>query len=520
MITKSFVITFILAALAAAAWADEADDLAKQVSKDLRSVERDMMGGKKDKAIEGLLAAAGVVEKIRAAAPDHKQLATLDRKMTKLKKDLERRTGKTIDLAAGTVKGEKKATPEKKVKQNDADKLPGGVTHRLNKVEPSLESAEHVLSDGGSRGTDDYRIEQAVYCIKNAEGFIKEIESGYADHIDHPDVKAAMKRIAEVKEQLNRFTKTAAEKAALAGEAEAQRDALCAEWLKKLGPYVTGLGSAGHDPDRYLIASATGNVDDLNKQCGIYKEAKRVFEAYKAVDFSYGKTWEMEEAEKDLSRALEDFPAALEESVGYVLKPAVEKIDRTAKFLASEKEQKWRNDPGEKPFVLDDKRMEDMRTLIATAAKVASADNPALVSARQKLDVITKENEERRRVCTERTFMIPDRFKGTDIEDLKSKARALVLGDHPKAVVLRATVITEDWNEEDVVEATDTTNTAIRRRITRSVSAQVAARNGTEVLLFTVHVAKNRRTDGTWGSLYGNVMFTDSMLEKNVEKPL
>jgi hypothetical protein len=477
-----------------------------------------MMGGKKDQAMEGLVAAAGVVEKIRAQAPDHKQLATLDRKVAKLKKDLERRTGKTIDLVAGTVKGKKTETPQKKVVQHNTDKLPSAVTHRLKKVEPSLQNAVQAMNK--TRGTDDDRIKQAAYCIENAEDFIEAIESGYAEYAEHPDVIAARKRIAEVRAQLDRFTKDAADKAARAGEAEDQRDALCAEWLKKLAPYVTGLGSSGHDPERYLIASATANVDDLNKQCAIYEEAKRVFEAYQAVDFSCGKTWEMEEAEKHLSRALEDFPAAVEESVGYILKPAVEKIDRTAKFLASEKEQKWRNDPREKPFVLADKRVEEMRTLIAAAAKAAPADNPALVSARQKLDAIIKENEERRRVCTERTFMVPDRFKGEGIEDLKSKAKALVLGDHPEAVVLRATVITEDWKEEDVVEATDTTNTAIRRRITRSVSAQVAARNGEEILLFTVHVARNRRADGTWGSLYGNIMFTDPMLEKNVEKSL
>jgi hypothetical protein len=86
------------------------------------------------------------------------------------------------------------------------------------------------------------------------------------------------------------------------------------------------------------------------------------------------------------------------------------------------------------------------------------------------------------------------------------------------ATILRTTVISRDWKEEDVVEWTDTTQSAARRRVTRSVSAQVAARQADGVFLYTVHLAQDRRSDGSWSPLYGHIMFTDAMLEENIRK--
>ena len=59
---------------------------------------------------------------------------------------------------------------------------------------------------------------------------------------------------------------------------------------------------------------------------------------------------------------------------------------------------------------------------------------------------------------------------------------------------------------------------SIRRRVTRSVSAQVAAKQGGVVQLYTVHVAKDKKSDGSWGALHGHIMFTDPMLEQHVGK--
>jgi len=116
----------------------------------------------------------------------------------------------------------------------------------------------------------------------------------------------------------------------------------------------------------------------------------------------------------------------------------------------------------------------------------------------------------------EQTFMTPDRYAGADMAALKGKAGQIVAAKHPGAAALRVTVISPDWKEQTLVEYTDSTRTALRVRTTRSVTAQVAAKTNGSVRLHTVDISRDRRADGSFGELYGHIMFTDAMLEKNV----
>ena len=50
------------------------------------------------------------------------------------------------------------------------------------------------------------------------------------------------------------------------------------------------------------------------------------------------------------------------------------------------------------------------------------------------------------------------------------------------------------------------------------VTTQWLADNLGDPDLVIIHVGKDRRTDGSWGDLYGHVMFTDPILEENVAK--
>ena len=85
--------------------------------------------------------------------------------------------------------------------------------------------------------------------------------------------------------------------------------------------------------------------------------------------------------------------------------------------------------------------------------------------------------------------------------------------------VLRTTLPAEDWKQESVVEWTDTTHTALRYRNTRFMTAHVAAKGAdSKVYLHAVHLASDRQTDGSWGSLYGHIMWSDWMAEKNVNE--
>jgi hypothetical protein len=68
-----------------------------------------------------------------------------------------------------------------------------------------------------------------------------------------------------------------------------------------------------------------------------------------------------------------------------------------------------------------------------------------------------------------------------------------------------------------VIESTDTTQTALQHRLTDGIYAQVAAKEGSDVTLYTIYLHKDK-IGGKQGELAGHVMYTDKMLEKNVAK--
>lgn len=83
------------------AWAADAEDLLKQVNQELRQAERDMFGGKTDKAVLALEPIRTRLIELKASDPDSPGLTSAENKYKKLVKDLERRTGR--DLGGGTL---------------------------------------------------------------------------------------------------------------------------------------------------------------------------------------------------------------------------------------------------------------------------------------------------------------------------------------------------------------------------------------------------------------------------------
>ncbi len=286
-----------------------------------------------------------------------------------------------------------------------------------------------------------------------------------------------------------------------------------ADWVNKLKPFVTPMGGS------QLIASYTSNVQQMQRQKQIYDEASRLFEQYLKADFPQGKSQELQAVENRLADELAKFPDVLQRSIGDQVANAESKLDQEIGFLNSK--QEWKGDTQKLPYYLGADRIADAQALVDRVAELLPADDPGLAGLNAKMAELVGLNNERIEIRAQRTRMIPDRFAGDGIADIKDKAAALVVGKIAGAKVLRTTVISEDWAEESVQEWTDTTKTALRHRTTRSVTAQVAGRKADgEVRLYTVHVAKDLRSDGSWSKLYGNLHsdLGDLMLEENVAK--
>ncbi len=285
------------------------------------------------------------------------------------------------------------------------------------------------------------------------------------------------------------------------------------EWVQKLEPFVTSMGG------KRLIASYTSDIQEMQRQKRIYGEASKLFEQYLKAEFPQGKSPKLQDIEGRLADELAKFPEVLQRSVGAQVGNAEAKLDQEIGFLNSK--QEWKGDTKIKPYTLSEDRIEDARKLVGRAAELLSTADPRLAGLNAKMTTLVMMNDERRKVRAERTRMMPDRFAGDGKGGIKQKAVELVKTKFDGIQTLRSIVISEDWKEESVQEWTDTTRTAVRHRTTRSVTAQVAGkkRNG-DVRLYTIHVAKDRRTDGTWGKLYGNLHsdLGDLMLEQNVNE--
>jgi hypothetical protein len=81
--------------------AADVKELLRQVNKELRQANRDMFGGKTEKAVAALEPIRARLIEAKQADPNHPQIPAYENKYKKLVKDLERRTGK--DLGGGTL---------------------------------------------------------------------------------------------------------------------------------------------------------------------------------------------------------------------------------------------------------------------------------------------------------------------------------------------------------------------------------------------------------------------------------
>ncbi len=161
--------------------------------------------------------------------------------------------------------------------------------------------------------------------------------------------------------------------------------------------------------------------------------------------------------------------------------------------------------------------MDPLHKALERYAGTVAVDDPKLASLSEKMALIEKTDGENRAVRAKRTFMAPDRYSGSDAEALRQKSNDIV--KEKSAGILRVTLPAEDWKEKQGWEWTDTTKTASRYRVTKSMTTQVASKGGDgRVYLNRVHLASDRKSDGSWGPLYGHIMWSDWIAAENVNK--
>lgn len=485
--------------------------LVKEANTALRLSQNAMMSGKHDQAAEQLAAATAAIGRLAEAQADHRELKGLQQKLERQRADLERRRPKQ---AQPTSAAPAPAAP--------AAALPANFLRRLRLLSEALDKVEEGLGKAAGHPKPEERLKQARADLASARAdgaeLIEQIGKGFFKGVSSqpPELAALLARAAETEQ------KVASSEARLstlrAGEAEiaARRDSMCGAWVARLAPYVTGLGRPGHDPEKYLIAAGTADVAELNARKRIWEQASAEFSIFRQAAFPDGKTELLQDIEGELERALGQFAQAYTACLGDLAEAAEKEVDQALEQLAGR--SAWRTDPGLRPLPLAKDHLQRIESLIDQAAKAVPERDARLAAIRQKYAGLAKADGETRKALVERTFMTPDRFSGPELEELRSKARETAEAQGQGAAILRVTVISPDWKDEDVIEFTDTTRSELRRRVTRSVTAQAAGTLASEAFLYTVHLAKDRLADGSFGSPRGHVIFSDRMLPENIER--
>jgi len=178
-----FLMTLLLfAGTASMAWAGGADDLLRAVNKDLRQAQRDMFGGKTDKAVAALEPIREKLLQAKQVDPNNSRITTYENKYKKLVKDLERRTGK--DLGGGTLtaagastqtelapKPEAKALPQKQASTAPAT---GAADDLAKQADSLIRKAERSMFSG--------KNEEAAAQLEEAASMIAGIQVQDPDH--------------------------------------------------------------------------------------------------------------------------------------------------------------------------------------------------------------------------------------------------------------------------------------------------------------------------------------------------
>jgi hypothetical protein len=369
------------------------------------------------------------------------------------------------------------------------EKLPGGVTSRVKKINGYLSSVETRLKTGSVDRND----------LDRARDALEDIRKGYPTSMKHPDVVAAEKRITSVANLLDDFETGKQQKKAQGEGAAAAEEKTLVEWANRLSAYKadTRPGSKGY------FGVPSGDVEGLLAAKGSYEEAKALYAEFFKTAIDKDAHQQLRQAEYDIKTSILNYEASRER----VPEEAERKLDEALAWMVEQK-------AGGKGLSLGRDQQATIALLVENSARLfpGSTKTRSLIAKKADLD---KRIEETDASILEARVMRIDKYSGKDAAELKKMAQAIVLKEHTGATTLKVNITSAAWETESAVEWTDTTHTALRYRATDSVIALVAVKAGADVFLYTVYLNKDK-IDGKEQPMTGHVMYRDRLLEKNI----
>ncbi|HNT56749.1 MAG TPA: hypothetical protein PKL99_02610 [Syntrophales bacterium] len=430
---------------------------------------------------------------------------SLDGKAKRLRTNIDRKLG------AGVGPAPVPASPSRTAAGGSptASAVPSQVQYRLKNINKNVEQGKEWLEKG--------RVSMARQSLEKARDQMREIEEKYGGKYpaDHEDVVFATENLRAFQDSLTEAE--ARESAGKAEEAMRAEEAVkhSALWVERLKPYERGVGRPDHDPAKYFIGSFTEDEEELVRRTALYTEARAQMEAYRAEGPGEEASDELKEIVRQLDYQVASFAKSVQDGGEMYLRDARTQIEYLHK---RSEEEAAKIGTGTLPLPMNKEAVARSRQLLDRASGILGSDDERIVTAEGQYGRIIELDGKIREARLSETRMTPDRFTGKGADEIKNKAKEILGVKIPGVRALRTTIVSPDWNEERVIEWTDTTRSALRYRVTAYVTAQVAGKRGDEAKIYTIHVARDRRSGGDWGPLYGHIMFEDLILEENVDK--
>jgi len=485
-------------------WALTANDVNKQ----MREAQNLYFKGKFQEADTAMKKAEEMVSDIITGSDiaEKEKIERMNGRLKKLRKDINGKLGKNEDAAGATGST---ASAQPTTKTAGGDTLPSHVTSELRVVERYIDSAQQNLNAND--------IRNARRSLESAQNKLEQTADHKKRYItpEHPEYKSLQTRIESVDTVIRAAEGKQVQQKAAAEEAAANARAESEQWIARLKPYVTGKGTTGYDPDRYFIAGYTEDQQEMAKQTDLFSKVSADMDAYRAAGLGDDATDSLKEIVRQVEYKLKTFDDSTRSMAELKVGNAEKQID----YILS-----WHNKEAEKigtqqmPNSMSRMTFESARRDLDSAANLLGEDEARVKALEAKYKNALSLAAKLAKARVAQTRMIQDKFDGSEMTAIKKRAEDVLETAKSGVKILRTTVVSPDWQEESVIEWTDTSRSSLRHRVTRSVSAQVAGKVGGETTLYTIHIAKDRRTDGSWSQLRGHIMFEDAILEENVEK--
>lgn len=440
------------------------EDIIKSVGSDLRKAQNSMFSRKYIEAQDLLTRIDALLEEGRSMDADHMQLKTLSNQAAKLAKDIDQKIGSASP----------KTQPQSPQTGTGVVKLPAGVEKRIRDMNQLI-----------SRGKSD-----------DAISVFMEIDVQYAGQFDvnHPDYHEKALWVEETKRKKLADSQTEKGNRELQEKERQERMRQSSEWENRLRELP-------------LLANWISNQEEWISQQQLFAETKRIFQEYQSVSFSHGKEDGLEQIEKKVGERIADFPQMLAAVRSRALNEINEHLNSRLEALGRMMEGK--------PSIMSDSSVAESRRFIDERKWSFEPDEDAVIQMDDLFRNLLEKNEKNKKERAELILIQDDCYSGSDAGGIKEKIENYARMAAGAGDILRTVIYKPEWKEISQWED----YAGNQRFVTRGeIYGQSALRVNGKIFLFTVYITKERKSDGVWSGLQGNVMYQEEMAEKNLDR--